>query len=203
MSLPRWTFALALAAGVTTTAPANAEPAAYRIDPTHFAIAFSVSHIGYKRVHFEFLDNSVPEGERPRTVAFGINGTMNILDLKFLFDIDRYRKIDISARSAQEVYAAAGSMAPSDNMSFLRDCIRRMTTICFADFGTGHVYAKLHQGRLTHLAADIAERAVENAELKATLGAIGVSGVSPPMPEPCEILRREEAQTLGRWGDAF
>ncbi|WP_419951982.1 hypothetical protein [Methylobacterium sp.] len=156
-----------------------------------------------KRVHFEFLDNSVPEGERPRTVAFGINGTMNILDLKFLFDIDRYRKIDISARSAQEVYAAAGSMAPSDNMSFLRDCIRRMTTICFADFGTGHVYAKLHQGRLTHLAADIAERAVENAELKATLGAIGVSGVSPPMPEPCEILRREEAQTLGRWGDAF
>src|SRR5665213_239606 len=33
-----------------------------------------------KRVHFEFLDNSVTRGERPRTVAFGGNETLNILD---------------------------------------------------------------------------------------------------------------------------
>ena len=35
-----------------------------------------------KRVHFEFLDNSVPRGERPLTVAFGGNETLNVLDIK-------------------------------------------------------------------------------------------------------------------------
>jgi hypothetical protein len=34
-----------------------------------------------KRVHYEFLDNSVPEGQPPRTVAFGWNGEMTILDV--------------------------------------------------------------------------------------------------------------------------
>src|SRR5207245_2473220 len=35
-----------------------------------------------KNVHFEFLDNSVPMGQAPRTVAFGRNDTLNVLDLK-------------------------------------------------------------------------------------------------------------------------
>ncbi|MCG8548439.1 MAG: hypothetical protein MJE12_29920, partial [Alphaproteobacteria bacterium] len=42
-----------------------------------------------KRVHYEFLDNSVADGARPRTVAFGWNGAMNILDVKCLIDVDR------------------------------------------------------------------------------------------------------------------
>jgi hypothetical protein len=36
-----------------------------------------------KRLFFEFLDNSVAEGQRPRTIAFGSNGQMNILDLNW------------------------------------------------------------------------------------------------------------------------
>src|SRR5438477_70648 len=35
-----------------------------------------------KHVHFEFLDNSVNFGERPRTVAFGWNSVLNVLDVK-------------------------------------------------------------------------------------------------------------------------
>ncbi len=34
-----------------------------------------------KRVQFEFLDNSVAQGERPRTVAFGSNDVLNVLDV--------------------------------------------------------------------------------------------------------------------------
>ncbi|HEY7944044.1 MAG TPA: hypothetical protein VIH15_06050, partial [Casimicrobiaceae bacterium] len=34
-----------------------------------------------KDVHFEFLDNSVRLGDRPRTVAFGWNDTLNVLDV--------------------------------------------------------------------------------------------------------------------------
>ena len=32
-----------------------------------------------KEVHYEFLDNTVPYGERPRTAAFGWNGELNVL----------------------------------------------------------------------------------------------------------------------------
>src|SRR6478672_4106012 len=48
-----------------------------------------------RRVHYEFLDNSVPAGDRPLTVAFGWNGEMTILDVKRMLDVDRFRKIDI------------------------------------------------------------------------------------------------------------
>jgi hypothetical protein len=34
-----------------------------------------------KRLHFEFLDNSVAQGEVPRTVAFGSNDILNVLDI--------------------------------------------------------------------------------------------------------------------------
>lgn len=40
------------------TADSLAEPARYEIDPEHFSIAFSVSHIGYNRVIGLFLDGS-------------------------------------------------------------------------------------------------------------------------------------------------
>jgi hypothetical protein len=42
-----------------------------------------------KRVHFEFLDNSVELGQRPRTVAFGWNGTLNVLNVGCLLDVER------------------------------------------------------------------------------------------------------------------
>src|SRR5207344_3635813 len=44
-----------------------------------------------RRVHYEFLDNSVPAGHRPLTVAFGWNGEMTILDPKRMLDVDRFR----------------------------------------------------------------------------------------------------------------
>ena len=86
-----------------------------------------------KTVHYEFLDNDVPEGERPRTVAFGANGEMNILDIKRLIDVERYRKINVDARRPEDVYPDARAMAPERNLDFLlgvhpahpRDQLRR------------------------------------------------------------------------------
>src|SRR4029077_14600055 len=57
-----------------------------------------------RRVHYEFLDNGVAEGRRPRTVAFGWNGEMTILDLKGMLDIERFRKINIHAQAPNAVY---------------------------------------------------------------------------------------------------
>ena len=41
-------------------------------------------------LQFEFLDNSVAQGERPRTVAFGSNDVLNVLDVRCLLDVERY-----------------------------------------------------------------------------------------------------------------
>jgi len=71
-----------------------------------------------KKVHYEFLDNGVALGERPRTVAFGWNGEMNVLDVKGLLDVDRYRKINVNARSADEVYPGVQEMAPDTTRAF-------------------------------------------------------------------------------------
>ncbi len=44
-----------------------------------------------KQIHFEFLDNSVPKGTPPRTVAFGTKSELNILDIKSFIDVDRFK----------------------------------------------------------------------------------------------------------------
>ena len=64
-----------------------------------------------KQVHYEFLDNSVPAGERPRTVAFGWNDEMSILDLGSLLDVERFRKIDTAARCPAEVHPDPAALA--------------------------------------------------------------------------------------------
>lgn len=153
-----------------------------------------------KEVHFEFLDNSVREGERPRTIAFGTNGVMTILDLKVVFDIDRYRKIDINARSPREVYAGAGSMEPDQNATFLRDCVRRMTTVRFADHATGRVYARCDGGRLTSLDRAAARRAEHDPDLRAALAAMGAADGAVDPADGAEILCHADGRTLGSWG---
>lgn len=152
-----------------------------------------------KEVHFEFLDNSVPEGERPRTIAFGINGVMNILDLTFLLDIDRYRKININARSPEEVYANPESLKSEYPTSFLRDCLRRMETIRFADHADGRVYARFDKGRLTGLDRAAVARAQWGDDVREAMAAAGLMS-DAIVAAPDEILRPRDAQTLGCWG---
>ncbi len=100
-----------------------------------------------RRVHYEFLDNSVAEG-RPLTVAFGWNGEMTILDLKRILDIDRFRKINIRAQKPDDLYIES-ELAPERNVQFLQRCARLIPMINFADRATGRVYARLERGKWT------------------------------------------------------
>lgn len=154
-----------------------------------------------KRVHYEFLDNSVAEGRRPRTVAFGWNGEMNILDVKRMIDVDRFRKINIDARAPEEVYAGV-DMAPENNLDFLRQCARWIPAINFADFRTGYVYAQLRAGVWTRRDEDYLARACADAEVRAVLEGIG-SVADAPAPSAERGARRLDAanaHTLGEWG---
>ncbi|HXJ11099.1 MAG TPA: hypothetical protein VNH19_02410 [Candidatus Limnocylindrales bacterium] len=127
-----------------------------------------------KRVHFEFLDNSVTEGQRPRTIAFGLNGHMNILDLNCLLDVDRYQNINIEARTAADIYAKPSSRKARMHGEFLRQCVRRIPIINFADHETGKIYAQMVKGRLTSWSRRVFELAIRDDNARAAFEAIAM-----------------------------
>ena len=77
-----------------------------------------------KRVHFEFLDNSVPMGERPRTVAFGWNDVLYLVDEEKLVDIERYRRVNIEARGPGDLWPDPRVLEAERNRAFLDRCRR-------------------------------------------------------------------------------
>ena len=157
-----------------------------------------------KHVHFEFLDNSVAEGHRPRTVAFGLNGWMNILDLTCLLDIDRYRNINIEAQTPAAIYAAPSSRCVAKNPEFLKQCLRRIPTIIFAEQQTGQIYARIVNGKLTHWNRRVYQRAVRDDDTRAAFESVA----RPAQGEPSislddnDRLDPQQSLTLGQWGGA-
>ncbi|GEO99977.1 hypothetical protein [Methylobacterium haplocladii] len=155
-----------------------------------------------KAVAFEFLDNTVPEGETPRTIAFGSNGAMTILDARALLDIDRFRRIDIHARTPREVYAGV-DLAPERNAGFLRDCLGRLASVHFAERDTGRVFAQFARARLVGLDRTVLERVCADDGMRDALLAAGLSGDLPEVAGITETLRPEESSTLGAWGGSL
>jgi hypothetical protein len=158
-----------------------------------------------KRVHFEFLDNSVAEGRRPRTVAFGLNGKMNILDLTCLLDIDRYRNINIDAQTPAAIYARPASRYVAKSPEFLKQCLRRIPAITFAEQQTGQIYARIANGKLTHWNAHVYQRAVRDDDSRAAF-----ESVAGPAQQALALavddndrLDPHQSLTLGQWGGAL
>jgi hypothetical protein len=156
-----------------------------------------------KQVHFEFLDNSVAEGQRPRTVAFGFDGRMNILDLECLLDVERYQHINIEASTPEAIYTDVSSRRAGRDSQFLKQCLRNIPTIDFADYGTGQVYAQIVGGKLTAWNPDVYRLAVRDDDVRATfetiarppkVGSLGALGDDDRL-DPRRYL------TLGQWGD--
>jgi hypothetical protein len=162
---------------------------------------FTWALIAGKRVHYEFLDNSVAEGRPPRTVAFGWNGEMTILDIKSMIDIERFRKINIQAHSAADVYANM-DLSPQSNVDFLKRCVRWIPVINFADYDTGQVYARLERGRWVWRDEPRFNRALDdpgaNAGLRAVAPNVCVSGSAQKHTD----VASKKMHTLGAWGEA-
>jgi hypothetical protein len=157
-----------------------------------------------KRVQFEFLDNSVVLGERPRTVAFGTNDTLNVLDVKCLLDVERYRRVNVDARAPEFLFTDKNLLAPEHNTGFLRQCIGKFREINFVDQATGRIYLHLASGVPDWADAEALERAIANpdtrAGLLATAPAVFTGGL--PSPDQPRYLRDaadyESTHRLGR-----
>lgn len=152
-----------------------------------------------KLVHYEFLDNSVRLGDQPRTVAFGWNGEMNILDVKGILDIERYGKIDIDADSPEKVYRGRETMAAAGNTQFLAQCVRTIPVVNFAAGGTGRIYARFEAGRLAQADRHILE--VQDEETRAGILAIAPDAMSGNgVTGTMQVLQANRFHTLGQWG---
>lgn len=92
---------------------------------------------------FYFLDNRVPKGVFPVPIAVGDRRRMDVYDLEGLVDIDRYQKINIYARSREEVYLPALSIESQNNVTFLRECVRRIPIVTLLDGPGGAPYLQL------------------------------------------------------------
>jgi len=156
-----------------------------------------------KRVHYEFLDNSVSEGRPPRTVAFGWNGAMTILDIKSMLDIERFRKINIHAQKSEEVYLDK-NLAPERNVEFLKRCARWIPIINFADYETGQVYARLKYGKWAWRDDQRFTSALNDPDAKAGLEAIAPNDyvLTAGTKVDRTNLDIDKAHTLGAWGEA-
>jgi hypothetical protein len=155
-----------------------------------------------KQIHFEFLDNDVTKGQLPRTAAFGWNNSLTILDVRLLLNIDRYRKVNIAARQADEVLkTTAGD--PADNTQFIVNCARRVRRIVFADQLSAHTYATVIDGKLVWWDHDYIQLHTGTEDLVQALVALGYPGEacadsSRHSPAPIDV-DKEKAVTVGSW----
>lgn len=125
-----------------------------------------------KVVHYEFLDNSVEQGQTPLTIAFGLNGDMYIVDFKCMLDITRYTRINIEATQPDDVYPDPASMNAESNTDFLASCARKIPGISFVDRQSGLVYARMESGKMCWVDAAMITSMLDNEETRAGFGAI-------------------------------
>lgn len=122
--------------------------------------------LAYKRPLFKyrFLDNSVPKGTYPRTIAFGTQEEMNVIDCSAFIDIVRYQKINVRARTPDEVYPAEPALSVANNAVFLKQCIKHLPSVNFIDEATGSAYVIATNGRFTVTHAEMFEEKLRDGE---------------------------------------
>jgi len=151
-----------------------------------------------KQVHFEFLDNDVPKGQLPNTIAFGQDQCMTILNIDSMCNIDRFKKVNIEATNAAQVLASTDNSVHTD---FLNKCISKIEQVQFADTKTAEVYAKFENGKLCSINENIFNRQNLSLEQKmlfsASHGAVDVGATDAIVHNV--IAEDEKILTLGSW----
>lgn len=159
-----------------------------------------------KDVHFEFLDNSVAVGERPRTAAFGHNRLLNVLDVGCLLDVERFCRIDTDAVAPEALCRDTRMLAAERNAGFLARCVSRFPEVNCADQATGRIYLHIESGAVRWVDREALEHAFADPDTRAGLLAAVPGLHGGPLPEagsPAFLAggpRAPDLPTLGQWG---
>ncbi|MEQ1650396.1 MAG: hypothetical protein ABL898_17600 [Hyphomicrobiaceae bacterium] len=156
-----------------------------------------------KRVHVEFIDNSVPKDFQPKTAAFGTNGRLVVLDVECLLNIDRYRAININAENPVDIYRDRHGKDIGGGFAFLKTCFRQIPLIEFAEQATGEIYARIESGRIVWWNYEVYARAVTSAVARTAFETLAMPQSEAAFGEDLAPRRLDRAgsETLGRWGE--
>jgi hypothetical protein len=165
-----------------------------------------------KRIRFEFLDNTVPLGQRPRTVAFGDNATVNVLDVRRMLDIDRYGRVFVDATTPESLYRDRDLLAAEHNTSFLRRCVAGFRHVNFADQASGRIYLRIESGNAVWFDPVPLQAAIRDPDTLAGVRAVAPLALRGEVAEaerPLTLARADcgandssnVEPTLGVWGD--
>ena len=156
-----------------------------------------------KRVHFEFLDNTVARGAPPRTAAFGWNDTLHVLDVGCLLDIERFRKLDVDAHAPEALYPDPSLLAPERNTAFLATCVTRFRTVDFVEQATGRAYLRVVGGKPVWADTALLARALADPDTRAGIAAAvpaALSAAEVIAGPPQALPPGERIHTVGDWG---
>jgi hypothetical protein len=159
-----------------------------------------------KRIQFEFLDNSVRFGDLPRTVAFGSNETLHVLDVGRFLDIERFGRVNVDALSPQALYPERRLLAPKHNLRFLRKCVEEFQEVIFAHQSSGRVYLRLVSGTAVSIDREALDIAAQDPDVRASLEVIAPSVLNQAVNRDSflqylnEPPNSEGFPTIGQWG---
>ncbi|MGI9464253.1 MAG: hypothetical protein ACR2OM_09950, partial [Aestuariivirgaceae bacterium] len=110
-------------------------------------------------------------------------------------------KININADRPSDVYSA-GTAAPERNVDFLKDCVRLIPIINFADQRSGKVYARMEHGQLTWCDEAKLEQVLKEPDARAGFDAIGagIDQCDDTAQAILPALEKQKTHTLGAWG---
>ena len=160
-----------------------------------------------KHIHFEFLDNSVRFGELPRTVAFGSNETIHVLDVSRLLDIERFGRVNIEAATPASLYPDRSCLDPQHNLGFLKRCIGGFREVIFADPARGQIYLRMVSGRPVLIDRELLARMTRSHDVRVSFEAIAPDALNGTVEayKQAQYLRelraRVDSPTIGAWGE--
>lgn len=152
-----------------------------------------------KQIHYEFLDNSIPKGEVPRTIAFGEQGQLVVLSIKGMLDISRFARIDIRAKSPPALWPDGHAYKSSDT-AFLQQCAERLNWLDFALPESGIVYARFQNGQW-----QVSDESIFQNVMSDDVDRMAIESLGPFSPENVakqslnSISSSEASGTLGQW----
>lgn len=129
-----------------------------------------------------FLDNMVPRGTFPKTIASGDQREMTIHDPRGFINIERYQRINVSATTPEQVYPPAAQMAVANNSAFLKECVRRIPVVNFVDPVSGKTYLTLQGGKAEVRDAAVLAQVAQEAEIAAAIGEIAPEVLTAVIP---------------------
>jgi len=120
-----------------------------------------------------------------------------------LSNIQRYSRINVEALHPGQLFPDPTVLAPDQNTSFLRRCLKQFRTLNFAEQSTGRMYLRIEAGAVAWIDRVAFGAALIDADTLAGVREVASAALGNGVCEtqaPQFLQARELPPTLGEWG---